>query len=587
MKAVYFDGCFGWLHAAPGRHGVVLCNPFGYEAYCAHRGWRRLAEAIAAAGLPALRFDYPGTGDSAGVEEDPQRFDAWLASIEAAIRWMKKEAGVERVSLVGLRVGGALAALAAERVGGVDGLALLAPVVRGRSYVRELRALRRKWLNTSGHADGKHGDDPVSIDVFGFGLHGGDVERLHAVDLCADTHRPARRVLILDSTDPARSQALAVHFAAYGATVEEGRFDEYDRFVAEPLKNVLPTAAIACVTNWLAAARMTGTTAGAPPRARATLALPQATEEPVCFDRCFGIYCVPDQPIPGAPAVLITNTSAGHHIGDARLSVLLARRLAARGIASLRMDIGGVGDAVLSGDDVTAATVFSEHAVRDASAGADWLATQGHARLVAFGVCSGAYVALHVCARHAAVVGAYGINLPMFVWQAGKRPAFGTLGQYARSALNAHKWVGAMQGDTHPLEVARELSRRVARHAALKTVRGVEKVSGRKLLDTDEHRLIRTLANKRACVKLVYGETDVGVAEARAHFGLDFAGLAAFPSIRAVVIPGIDHALFERQARLVSMMDFERWLYGNLLGTMKRDSIARWIVECANGTARA
>ena len=104
MRPVVFDGCFGWLHPAPGSHGVVLCNPFGYDALCTHRGWRKLAECLAASGMPALRFDYPGTGDSLGNEDDPHRIEAWIDSIGAAVRYLREGTGVTSVSLVGLRL---------------------------------------------------------------------------------------------------------------------------------------------------------------------------------------------------------------------------------------------------------------------------------------------------------------------------------------------------------------------------------------------------------------------------------------------------------------------------------------------------
>jgi len=53
---------FGWLHHANGDRGVVMCAAMGYEALCAHQSWRVLADGLAAAGLPTLRFDYPGGG---------------------------------------------------------------------------------------------------------------------------------------------------------------------------------------------------------------------------------------------------------------------------------------------------------------------------------------------------------------------------------------------------------------------------------------------------------------------------------------------------------------------------------------------
>src|ERR1700730_1174912 len=75
---------FGWLHAAAAVNrpelGLVVVNSFANEAICAHRSVRHLAERAADAGIPALRFDYDGTGDSAGHDFDPDRLSAWLAS---------------------------------------------------------------------------------------------------------------------------------------------------------------------------------------------------------------------------------------------------------------------------------------------------------------------------------------------------------------------------------------------------------------------------------------------------------------------------------------------------------------------------
>ena len=78
---------FGWLHLDParaGRTGLLICNPFGYESLCAHRTLRQLAQAAADAGIPSLRFDYDGSGDSAGSDADPQRFASWVSSVRAA-----------------------------------------------------------------------------------------------------------------------------------------------------------------------------------------------------------------------------------------------------------------------------------------------------------------------------------------------------------------------------------------------------------------------------------------------------------------------------------------------------------------------
>jgi len=66
---------FGWLHrpaeGATGALGLVICNPFGNEAISTHRTIRQMADAAARAGIAALRFDYDGTGNSAGHDLDP------------------------------------------------------------------------------------------------------------------------------------------------------------------------------------------------------------------------------------------------------------------------------------------------------------------------------------------------------------------------------------------------------------------------------------------------------------------------------------------------------------------------------------
>ena len=115
MEAVSFAGCFGWLHqGGGGALGVVLCGSWEYEALATHQSWRVLADRLAEAGLPTLRFDYLGAGDSLGASQAPGALDAAVGSIKAAVAFLRQSAGVNCVALVGLRLGAALAMLAAE-----------------------------------------------------------------------------------------------------------------------------------------------------------------------------------------------------------------------------------------------------------------------------------------------------------------------------------------------------------------------------------------------------------------------------------------------------------------------------------------
>ena len=83
------DACFAWLHvdeaADPRDCCAVLCAPTGHEYTRAHRTLRHLADRLARGGVPALRFDYHGIGDSPGGDLDPARVDRWLDNIRAAV----------------------------------------------------------------------------------------------------------------------------------------------------------------------------------------------------------------------------------------------------------------------------------------------------------------------------------------------------------------------------------------------------------------------------------------------------------------------------------------------------------------------
>ena len=106
---------FAWLHrgeqARSLKHGIILCAPIGYEQVHSHRSLRHLADALAQAGLSVLRFDYHGTGDSAGIDENAGRYAAWLANIGDAMTWMRQHLGCEQISLFGGSLGGIRGAL--------------------------------------------------------------------------------------------------------------------------------------------------------------------------------------------------------------------------------------------------------------------------------------------------------------------------------------------------------------------------------------------------------------------------------------------------------------------------------------------
>ena len=94
---------FGAYHAPRARRAVecaaVLCPPLVQEYMRTHWALRKLGGLLAARGAHALRFDYTGTGDSAG-DLDGASVEAWCADVRAAAAELADLAGVRRVSLV-------------------------------------------------------------------------------------------------------------------------------------------------------------------------------------------------------------------------------------------------------------------------------------------------------------------------------------------------------------------------------------------------------------------------------------------------------------------------------------------------------
>ncbi len=139
-EAFFFENegerLFGVLHTPAVRDrgvGIVLCDPFGEEKHYTYRTFVNFARRACDEGFHVLRFDYRGNGDSAGEREDntPARL---LSDINRAVDLMTGRLAIRRVGLLGLRLGGTLAALAANTDPRTEFLVLWAPVMRPKEH---------------------------------------------------------------------------------------------------------------------------------------------------------------------------------------------------------------------------------------------------------------------------------------------------------------------------------------------------------------------------------------------------------------------------------------------------------------------
>lgn len=223
--------------------GVVLCYPFGQEYMRAHRAFRQLANLLSRQGCHVLRFDYSGTGDSGGMGAEA-RVGEWVEDVGQAVEELKEATGLRRVSLVGLRLGAALAAAAAAGRADIEHLVLWDPVLEGADYLAEIRAA----------AGVGAGAPPPLEGITGFPL----TETLHqgiaALDVSRLDLRPSAGIYLVTSREreDVVTRARAWEAAGVPATADcvpsPGDWNEVDFFGSA----LVPQAIIQAIVTRLA-----------------------------------------------------------------------------------------------------------------------------------------------------------------------------------------------------------------------------------------------------------------------------------------------------------------------------------------------
>lgn len=122
---------------------ALMCYPFGHEYMRSHMAFRQLASSLAAEGLHVLRFDYFGTGDSAGEGRDTD-LARWRRDIALAAAELREISGAAKLTVIGLRLGALLAAASLADGLEADHLVLWDPVESGSSFLSEMEALLKE-----------------------------------------------------------------------------------------------------------------------------------------------------------------------------------------------------------------------------------------------------------------------------------------------------------------------------------------------------------------------------------------------------------------------------------------------------------
>jgi alpha/beta superfamily hydrolase len=561
---LYVAGCFAWLHEAEESSvaqsepcvGVVLCPAFAQEEMCTHYGLMALADELAAKGLPTLRFDYRGTGDSVAAELSLAGF---IADAQRAADYLRAKCGLGSVAFAGVRMGATIAFHAARSYGATGGLVLLAPPLSGAAFLRETRAAAIMNSSLSQLDPVPAAGSGLPLNTNGFHWPASLQKEIASEDL---TRLPAPSVptLLLSARTDRRAAKLVEAWRADGACVEEQPFAEYETWVQDPTTSTVPQGTFVTVSDWLSDLRSESRSESqgyvVRPALNSATELTASTfrEEPIRFgadDVLFGVLCRPRSSDVAPVAALLLHEGSSTHIGNGGAYVTLARQLAAAGIASLRMDLTGIGDCP-AGDN-SRHPHYDPQRIDEALLGVDVLEQSGFPKCVVFGLCAGAYTALHVSLGDERVVGSSIVNLQKFIWHYGDdiRVALHgskrSLKAYVRAMGNRAEWRRTLSGKADVRGVARALVRRNAVRVA-HAVRSLLPTSPESEIAV-VHGWMRELSARHVHTTLLFSADDPGLAEFWMKFGRKGRRVRAFSPASFVLLPRADHHLNASDAR--------------------------------------
>lgn len=450
--------CPAWWHGSgrPASAVLVLCSAWGDEDLSAYRGQRALAQALADAGWPVLRFDWPGQGDAfdGPLAGPADAVPLWLQALHLAVDRARALAGGAPAVLCGLRLGALLAAQVAAQRADLAGLVVLQPVGSGRTWLREAALLGARV-----HSVGEAG----AASLGGFQLNPASAAHVRALTWPAPQSSGLPALLLGSDTLPppgALQQQLASHHA-----LQTSLLPDLERLTAVAHDAHWPPELATRIGAWLA------TLPGAPcPPAPLPASEAVACAEGV-RERCLQL---PGQPpcvavlseaeagvntaAPGGQrALLLLSSGAERRAGPHRLWVDFARQRARRGELVLRLDLPGVGDSP-SREAGVPDDLYDPRVQDDLRGVIDWLRREhGVQQLSAAGLCSGGHHLWRAAVQGQALDRVLVINPLVYHWRAGMslNPLNHGFGQIAvardvgRSLGDPKRWRRLLRGESN------------------------------------------------------------------------------------------------------------------------------------------
>jgi alpha/beta superfamily hydrolase len=517
QQIVYFESgegeLFGCLHqdaeVVQKNCGVVICSPFGFEYTHGYRSFKYLANSLAAKGLPTLRFDYHGVGNSSGSTASTDSLNQLKQDILSSITFLKQSTGVEKICLLGFRLGATLAAELSSKFE-VDFLILWAPIVSGKKYARELQLV---MMSAEDQSNNK-GDG--SIDAAGIAMSVTALAELKKINLLEVKLKIKERVLLVNRSEIQGESALFDKLIVDQVATDEITVAGFIKMMDEPHFTEIPKVAIEDISEWLSGHVGKAKQQVTKHSQKNKIQLKNNFEEAHCFGvnkDLFGVLSYLDNPKNDKPIIVLLNAGSVHNVGPHRLYVGLARALAVDGYASFRVDIHGLGESG-SLEEQKENDPYGKSAVPDALEALKFLKeVYGQNRFILMGLCSGAHTAFHATIQAGCdyeIVNTVLINPLTFHWKDGMNleatmnselKHFHEAAYYKKQSKNLRNWLKFAKG-----KVKFKSASKFIFQAQLMFIKSLLKSSSKKELVHD----LQLFFQKSPKLTLIISETDPG-----------------------------------------------------------------------------
>lgn len=388
------DGVADPPEIAIGRAALIVLPPGPEQARC-YRLMREIAVMLASHGVPTLRLELSGTGNTVGRLATTGLSD-WHADVQAAAEELRGRWPTAELFGIGVRYSARLLLDSlvksgpshAAGNGQLDVLVCLAPLLRGCEWVAHLQRVQAEM-----RADGVMLDER---DLAGQPWP----ERLLA-DAAAQVTPPDIASLPFQSVYILESNSRLEDYIQYNHIVIDLNSNDWSSSSLPALVSAKAATAVLDVLSTPVSDRKSVSQVGAPAMRKTHLELRQdnvANEQPFRLgsSQCAslplgqGLYGFYRSGRAACPVVVMLNSGLLDCAGPYGLYVDLAARLSQQGIASVRLDFSGKGESArksVSGRDA----VLDDYAQLS-----DFLRTQGHQQTILLGICSGADDALEL-----------------------------------------------------------------------------------------------------------------------------------------------------------------------------------------------